>query len=233
MTIDDPTLKNKEIAKPIFAQFLAMHTSTSSFEINWIALCARKCSSFTLFILLCSDMLYDCNPTQIQSEHSFPTSRRAVPMGRLCRSLLRRLDRLLHPWISQVFLFAHAWRHHVGHWCVINYPKVPLQGEKWRAVVLISGNLFVVAIIKTIGLSLGILIWASFNMIIGWACGRWVCWWLWLQNLFHGVSGKIFSIVLGRRGWSSDFVVLEPLNFSVIQFLNILETRLYEYFAVS
>lgn len=172
--------------------------------------CIDKCSSFTFFIFLCSDMLYDFNPTQIESEHSFLTFRHAVPMGRLCRSLLRRLDRLLHPRLSQVFLFAHAWRHDVGHWCVLNHPKVPLPCEKWRAVVLISGNLFVVAIIKTIGLSLGILIWASFNMIIGWACGRWVCWWSWLQKPFHGVSGKVFSIVLERRGWSSDFVVLEP-----------------------
>ena len=35
-----------------------------------------------------------------------------------------------------------------------------------------QGNLLTVPIIKTIGLGKGILIWASSNMLLGWACGR-------------------------------------------------------------
>uniref|UniRef100_A0A4W5KWJ6 Transmembrane protein 144a n=1 Tax=Hucho hucho TaxID=62062 RepID=A0A4W5KWJ6_9TELE len=35
-----------------------------------------------------------------------------------------------------------------------------------------DGNITVVPIVKTIGLGLGLLIWASFNLLIGWASSR-------------------------------------------------------------
>lgn len=41
-------------------------------------------------------------------------------------------------------------------------------------VVLLSGNVMCVPIIKTIGLGQGICIWASFNLIFGWASGRYI-----------------------------------------------------------
>lgn len=34
------------------------------------------------------------------------------------------------------------------------------------------GNITVVPIVKTIGLGLGLLIWASFNLLMGWASSR-------------------------------------------------------------
>ena len=39
---------------------------------------------------------------------------------------------------------------------------------------IILGNIMVVPIIKTIGLGQGILIWGSFNLLAGWASGRFV-----------------------------------------------------------
>ncbi|XP_064637459.1 transmembrane protein 144-like isoform X2 [Lineus longissimus] len=47
------------------------------------------------------------------------------------------------------------------------YPLAMLGGFLWA-----TGNICVVTIVKTIGLSLGLLIWASFNLISGWASGR-------------------------------------------------------------
>ena len=42
-------------------------------------------------------------------------------------------------------------------------------------VMCVPGNVMVVPIIKTVGLSQGILIWASVNMLSGWAVSRFVC----------------------------------------------------------
>jgi len=47
------------------------------------------------------------------------------------------------------------------------YPFVMFGGFLWS-----TGNICVVPIIKTIGLGLGMLIWSAFNMISGWATGR-------------------------------------------------------------
>jgi len=47
------------------------------------------------------------------------------------------------------------------------YPFAMLGGFLWA-----TGNMCVVPIIKTIGLGLGMLLWGSFNMLSGWATGR-------------------------------------------------------------
>ena len=46
---------------------------------------------------------------------------------------------------------------------------VALIGFLWA-----TGNMCVVPVIKTIGLGLGLLIWGSFNLLSGWASGRYV-----------------------------------------------------------
>ncbi|KAL3320192.1 hypothetical protein Ciccas_001130 [Cichlidogyrus casuarinus] len=47
------------------------------------------------------------------------------------------------------------------------YPLGLLGGAFWA-----TGNICTVPVFRTIGMSLGILIWSMFNMIIGWASGR-------------------------------------------------------------
>uniref|UniRef100_A0A3B4D976 Transmembrane protein 144a n=1 Tax=Pygocentrus nattereri TaxID=42514 RepID=A0A3B4D976_PYGNA len=47
------------------------------------------------------------------------------------------------------------------------WPLAMLGGAIWA-----TGNITVVPIVKTIGLGLGILIWASFNLLMGWASSR-------------------------------------------------------------
>ncbi|XP_041358403.1 transmembrane protein 144-like isoform X2 [Gigantopelta aegis] len=47
------------------------------------------------------------------------------------------------------------------------YPIVMVGGAVWA-----TGNVCVVPIIKTIGLGLGICIWGTFNLLAGWASGR-------------------------------------------------------------
>ncbi|CAK8684345.1 transmembrane protein 144-like [Clavelina lepadiformis] len=47
------------------------------------------------------------------------------------------------------------------------YPLAMLGGVLWA-----TGNICVVPVVKTIGLGLGLLIWGSFNLLSGWASGR-------------------------------------------------------------
>ncbi|KAK2908768.1 hypothetical protein QQF64_001298 [Cirrhinus molitorella] len=47
------------------------------------------------------------------------------------------------------------------------WPLAMLGGAIWA-----TGNITVVPIVKTIGLGLGLLIWASFNLLLGWASSR-------------------------------------------------------------
>uniref|UniRef100_A0A6Q2ZKC7 Transmembrane protein 144a n=1 Tax=Esox lucius TaxID=8010 RepID=A0A6Q2ZKC7_ESOLU len=47
------------------------------------------------------------------------------------------------------------------------WPLAMLGGAIWA-----TGNITVVPIVKTIGLGLGLLIWASFNLLMGWASSR-------------------------------------------------------------
>uniref|UniRef100_A0A3B1JPJ0 Transmembrane protein 144a n=1 Tax=Astyanax mexicanus TaxID=7994 RepID=A0A3B1JPJ0_ASTMX len=47
------------------------------------------------------------------------------------------------------------------------WPLAMLGGAIWS-----TGNITVVPIVKTIGLGLGLLIWASFNLLMGWASSR-------------------------------------------------------------
>uniref|UniRef100_A0A673L0H0 Transmembrane protein 144-like n=1 Tax=Sinocyclocheilus rhinocerous TaxID=307959 RepID=A0A673L0H0_9TELE len=47
------------------------------------------------------------------------------------------------------------------------WPLVMLGGAIWA-----TGNITVVPIVKTIGLGVGLLIWASFNLLLGWASSR-------------------------------------------------------------
>uniref|UniRef100_A0A672SJU4 Transmembrane protein 144a n=1 Tax=Sinocyclocheilus grahami TaxID=75366 RepID=A0A672SJU4_SINGR len=47
------------------------------------------------------------------------------------------------------------------------WPLVMLGGAIWA-----TGNITLVPIVKTIGLGLGLLIWASFNLLLGWASSR-------------------------------------------------------------
>ncbi|XP_066516267.1 transmembrane protein 144a [Hoplias malabaricus] len=47
------------------------------------------------------------------------------------------------------------------------WPQAMLGGAIWA-----TGNITVVPIVKTIGLGLGLLIWASFNLLMGWASSR-------------------------------------------------------------
>jgi len=42
-------------------------------------------------------------------------------------------------------------------------------------VSVLTGNVMVVPILKTVGLSQGMLLWASLNMLSGWAVSRSVC----------------------------------------------------------
>ncbi|XP_036372937.1 transmembrane protein 144a [Megalops cyprinoides] len=51
--------------------------------------------------------------------------------------------------------------------CPTFWPLAMLGGAIWA-----TGNITVVPILKTIGLSLGILIWGSFNLLMGWASSR-------------------------------------------------------------
>lgn len=54
-----------------------------------------------------------------------------------------------------------------GHQCPSFQPFAMLGGALWA-----TGNMFTVPIVKTIGLSLGLLVWGMANMIIGWASAR-------------------------------------------------------------
>lgn len=47
------------------------------------------------------------------------------------------------------------------------WPLAMIGGAVWA-----TGNITVVPIVKTIGLGMGLLIWASFNLLIGWASSR-------------------------------------------------------------
>ncbi|KAI1887463.1 hypothetical protein AGOR_G00190560 [Albula goreensis] len=51
--------------------------------------------------------------------------------------------------------------------CPTFWPLAMLGGAIWA-----TGNITVVPILKTIGLGLGILIWGSFNLLMGWASSR-------------------------------------------------------------
>ncbi|XP_012687289.2 transmembrane protein 144a [Clupea harengus] len=51
--------------------------------------------------------------------------------------------------------------------CPRFWPLAMLGGAIWA-----TGNITVVPIVKTIGLGLGLLIWASFNLLMGWASSR-------------------------------------------------------------
>lgn len=51
--------------------------------------------------------------------------------------------------------------------CPKFWPLAMLGGAIWA-----TGNITVVPIVKTIGLGLGLLIWASFNLLMGWASSR-------------------------------------------------------------
>lgn len=46
---------------------------------------------------------------------------------------------------------------------------------KSECLSFVPGNMCMVPILKTIGMSLGMLIWSSVNMLLGWAGGRYVC----------------------------------------------------------
>lgn len=47
-----------------------------------------------------------------------------------------------------------------------------IENNTFLLYVTSTGNIAVVPIIKTIGLSLGLLIWGSFNALTGWASSR-------------------------------------------------------------
>ena len=73
-------------------------------------------------------------------------------------------------------------------------------------VVWCMGNVWVVPIVKTIGLSLGLLIWGMANMLIGWASGR------------FGLFGLTANAV-ANPGFNDAGVVLACLALSVYLFI--------------
>uniref|UniRef100_A0A8C2DJB5 Transmembrane protein 144a n=1 Tax=Cyprinus carpio TaxID=7962 RepID=A0A8C2DJB5_CYPCA len=76
-------------------------------------------------------------------------------------------DGMFFQWI----LCAAIWTVSLVVNIILHYPKfwplVMLGGAIWA-----TGNITVVPIVKTIGLGLGLLIWASFNLLLGWASSR-------------------------------------------------------------
>ncbi|TRY68119.1 hypothetical protein DNTS_025216 [Danionella cerebrum] len=76
-------------------------------------------------------------------------------------------DGMFFQWI----LCAAIWTVSLVVNIILNSPKfwpfAMLGGAIWA-----TGNVTVVPIVKTIGLGLGLLIWASFNLLLGWASSR-------------------------------------------------------------
>ncbi|CAM4496020.1 hypothetical protein PO909_015054 [Leuciscus waleckii] len=76
-------------------------------------------------------------------------------------------DGMFFQWI----LCAAIWTVSLVVNIILNSPKfwplVMVGGAIWA-----TGNVTVVPIVKTIGLGLGLLIWASFNLLLGWASSR-------------------------------------------------------------
>ncbi|EMP24940.1 hypothetical protein UY3_18011 [Chelonia mydas] len=62
------------------------------------------------------------------------------------------------------------------------WPLAMVGGSVWA-----TGNITVVPIVKTIGLGLGLLIWASFNLLTGWASSR-GCTLAVVAGIFYGSS---------------------------------------------
>uniref|UniRef100_H2ZNU7 Transmembrane protein 144 n=1 Tax=Ciona savignyi TaxID=51511 RepID=H2ZNU7_CIOSA len=76
-------------------------------------------------------------------------------------------DGMFFQWV----LCAAIWIAGLVNNCITNfptfYPLAMLGGFLWA-----TGNICVVPIIKSIGLGIGMLIWGSFNLLSGWASGR-------------------------------------------------------------
>ena len=61
--------------------------------------------------------------------------------------------------------YSNAVKH--GAFLLVLIMIINFSGFLWA-----TGNICVVPVIKTIGLGLGLLIWGSFNLLSGWASGR-------------------------------------------------------------
>jgi glucose uptake protein GlcU len=82
-------------------------------------------------------------------------------------------------------------------------PIAMLGGALWAC-----GNVWVVPIVKTIGLSMGLLIWGSSNMFMGWATGRFG----WFGLTAQSVSKPVLNdIAVGLAGCALlTFVFVKP-----------------------
>ncbi|XP_071950927.1 transmembrane protein 144-like [Antedon mediterranea] len=76
-------------------------------------------------------------------------------------------DGMFYQWIACTGIWGVGLVVHLVRGCPTFQPIAMLGGFLWA-----TGNISVVPIIKTIGLSIGILIWGSFNLLAGWASGR-------------------------------------------------------------
>uniref|UniRef100_A0A8C7ZT28 Transmembrane protein 144b n=1 Tax=Oryzias sinensis TaxID=183150 RepID=A0A8C7ZT28_9TELE len=90
------------------------------------------------------------------------------------------------------------------------YPLAMLGGAIWA-----TGNIAVVTIIKSIGLGLGILIWGSFSLLMGWTSSRFGWFWIVPQQVSRPIlnycgaglcllSGMIFFFVKSDVALSSE-----------------------------
>ncbi|XP_033114017.1 transmembrane protein 144-like isoform X2 [Anneissia japonica] len=76
-------------------------------------------------------------------------------------------DGIFYQWIACTGIWLTGLVVHLIRGCPTFQPIAMLGGFLWT-----TGNITVIPIIKTIGLSLGILIWGSLNLLAGWASGR-------------------------------------------------------------
>jgi membrane protein implicated in regulation of membrane protease activity len=82
------------------------------------------------------------------------------------------------------------------------YPVAMLGGFFWA-----TGNIMVVPIVKMIGLGLGLLIWGTSNLVMGWASGRF--------GLFHLTKQPIDNSILNTIG--VVFAVLSVIIFANVR----------------
>ncbi|XP_022099637.1 transmembrane protein 144-like isoform X2 [Acanthaster planci] len=76
-------------------------------------------------------------------------------------------DGMFYQWLDCIAIWHVGLIVHLIRGSPPFYPLAMLGGFLWT-----TGNVTVVPIIKTIGLSLGILIWGSLNLLMGWASGH-------------------------------------------------------------
>ncbi|XP_033632022.1 transmembrane protein 144-like isoform X2 [Asterias rubens] len=106
-------------------------------------------------------------------------------------------DGMFYQWVDCVAIWHVGLIVNIVRGCPQFHPLAMLGGFLWA-----TGNVTVVPIIKTIGLSLGILIWGSLNLLTGWASGHFGLFGIKKDELsnpvfnYIGVSLALVSVVL-------------------------------------